>query len=134
MAIIAWIVKNRKLSLVLLVAGLLANCSIAQKPLKIKDYMTEYGESIFKRQNQATQQFMLLEEDLSLTEQERFSEAELRMYNACHLLNEAASREMEGKKISIYFQGLVRNSLKACDESVKNMELMLKNTVLQQIN
>jgi hypothetical protein len=134
LAIIAWIVKNRKISLVLLATGLLASCSIAQKPLKIKDYMAEYGESIFKRQNLVTQQFMLLEDDLSVTEQERLSEAELQMYSACRLLNEAANREMEGKKISIYFQGQVRNSLKACDKSVKNMELIISNTVLQPID
>ena len=92
MATIAWIVKNRKLSLVLLAAGLLTNCSVVRKPLKIKDDMTEYGELIYKRQNQAIQELILLEEDLDLTGQTKLSETELKMYRACHLLNEAARR------------------------------------------
>ncbi len=134
MAISALIEKRKKNFLVLLATGLLASCSIAQKPLRIKENMSKYAESIFKRQNLATQQFILLEEDLTPAEQERLSETEMQMFSACRLLNEAANLEMEGKKISFYFQGLIKNSLKECDDSVKKMELLLKNTVPQQLD
>ncbi len=128
MAINDWIKKCKKFLLALVIMILLVNCTIVQKPFKFKDHAVEYAESIFRRQNQATQQVMiLLEDDLTTEEEERLSEAELQMYKACHLLNEAANREMEGKNISVYFQGQVKLSFKACDESVKNMESILRN-------
>lgn len=127
MAINNWVKKSRKYVLVLVTISVLASCTLAKKPFQFKDHAVEYAESIFRRQNQATQQVMLLlEEDLSLEQEERLSEAELQMYDACHLLNKAANHEMEGKKISLYFQGQVKHSFDACDDSIKNIESVLR--------
>ncbi len=117
----------QKILLGLVVSLLLVGCTVVKRPFKYKDHTIEYAESIFRRQNQATQQVMLvLEEEPTDDEEERLSVAELQMYDACQLLNEAANREMEGKAISLYFQGQVKHSFKACDESVKNMESVLR--------
>ena len=68
---------------------------------------------------------MLSEEDMTLADEEIIYQAELQMYDACHLLNEYANREKEEKKSSIFFRNRLRNSLKICEESVKNMDFIL---------
>ncbi len=68
---------------------------------------------------------MLSEEDMTSADEEIIFQAELQMHDACHLLNEYANREMEGKGMSVFFRRRVKNSLKTCDESVKNMESVL---------
>ena len=72
---------------------------------------------------------MMSEEDMTLADEEIIFQVELQMYDACHLLNEYADREMEGKGMSVFFRTQVKNSLNTCEESVKNME-----SVLMEIN
>ncbi|MCK5190675.1 MAG: hypothetical protein KAR12_11540 [Methylococcales bacterium] len=94
--------------------------------MKSTESISEYAELLFKQQNRLTQQVMMLsEEDISPEEEEKISQAELQMHDACHLLNEYANREMEGKGMSVFFRRRLKNSLKACEESVNNMEAVL---------
>jgi len=94
--------------------------------LELKGDAIEYAELLYKRQNQVTLEvMMLLEEELTLAEEDRLSDAELQLHNKCQLLNEMAVYEMRGKDVSFYFQGKVQRSFKACDESVKNLESIL---------
>jgi len=106
---------------------LLTSCSYIHKPLQLKGDVIEYAETLFKRQNQVTLEvMMLLEEELTLAEEDRLSDAELQLHDKCQLLNEMAVYEMSGEEVSYYFQGQVQRSFKACDESVKNLEFILK--------
>mgnify|MGYP000701022870 CR=1 FL=1 len=125
---IALITKNQKYFYIALIMPVfLASCTLVKKPFELKEHAVEYAEALFKRQNQATQRvMMLLEEDITLAEEESLSEAELQMYDDCQLLNEVANREIEGKAVSLYFQRQVQNSFEGCDDSVKNMEQLLK--------
>ena len=124
-------VKNIKYSfhyyiLALLVFFLLSGCSITRDVLNSKERISVYAESLFKRQNILTQQLMMLsEEDVSLADEEILYQAELLMHDACHLLNEYANREMEGRKMSVFFRRRVKNSFKTCEEGVENMESVL---------
>jgi len=112
---------------VLFIFLLLTSCSYMQKPLELKGDTIEYAEALFKRQNQVTLEvMMLLEEELTLAEENRLSDAELQLHDKCQLLNEMAVYEMSGKEVSYYFQGQVQRSFKVCDESVKNLEFILK--------
>lgn len=127
-----WMVKQIKFYfqyflLVLLVFFLLlSGCSITREALNTKERITVYAESLFKRQNLLTQQLMMLsEEDMSLADEEILSQAELQMYDACHLLNEYANREIEGRKMSVFFRRRVKNSLNTCEDGIKNMESVL---------
>ena len=72
---------------------------------------------------------MLSDEEMTLADEEIIFQAELQMHDACHLLNEYANREMEERAMSVFFRRRVKNSLKTCEESVKNME-----SVLMEIN
>ena len=128
LAIITWKIKiKKKFFFVLLISSLIISCSVAKKPFELKKKAAKYAESIYNRQNKATQQIIILSEEyISVTEEESLSVAELQMYEACYLLNEAANLEMEGKKINLYLQKQVRESLKGCDNSVDKMEVILK--------
>lgn len=124
----AWTAKKLKKGLLtLLILNYLASCSIVEKPFKLKEAETEYAESLFLRQNKATQQvMMLLEENITLDEEQQLSDAELQMYEDCHLLNEVAILEMEGRVVSLYFKQQVQRSLKVCDVAITKMESLLR--------
>lgn len=115
---------------VILVALLLTSCTYVQKPLDLKEEEIEYAEDLFKRQNQVTlQAMMLFEDELSIAEEDRLSEAELQMHDQCRWLNDAANHEIAGKKIDIFFQRQVQKSLKPCEMSVQKVE-----SILEQLN
>ena len=122
-----WMVTKIKYCLIpLLVFFLLSGCSITRNVLNTKERISVYAEALFKRQNNLTQQLMLLsDEDMTLADEEIIFQAELKMHDGCQLLNEYANREMEGKKMNVFFRRRVKNSFKACEEGVKNMESVL---------
>jgi hypothetical protein len=122
-----WMITKIKYCLIpLLVFFLLSGCSISRNVLNSKERISVYAEALFKRQNILTQQLMLLsDEDMTLADEETVFQAELQMHDGCHLLNEYANREMEGKKMNVFFRRRVKNSFKACEEGVKNMESVL---------
>lgn len=68
---------------------------------------------------------MLLDDGVSVYDEDRLSAAELKMHEACYLLNEMARHEMKGETVSLYFKAQVTKSLTACDESVQNLEHIL---------
>jgi len=83
---------------------LLNACGLVEKTFKPNN-TAEYAELLFKRQNLLTQQLMMLfDEDFTEAEIDILSQAELEMHDACRLLNELANRELEGKKLSIFFK------------------------------
>ncbi len=89
--------------------------------------MIEYAEELFKKQNQVTYQvMMLLEDELSIADEDMLSLAELKMHDKCSLLNEMANYEMEGRKVSLYFKSQVKSSFKPCEQSLKEVELILQ--------
>jgi len=113
--------------LTLLISTLLVNCSVVKKPFAYKGKEIEYAESLFKRQNQVTQQVMiLLEDEIALDDEEMVSDAELKMHDACHLLNDIANRERNGEEMSLYYQRQAHSSFIGCDQAVKAMETILK--------
>lgn len=127
---IAWIKKCRYFYFLPFVC-LLASCSFVNKTFK-PDNTAEYAELLFKRQNAITQQvIMLFEYDLTEAEEDNISRAELAMHDACQLLNELARREVEGKKMSIFFKKQVQGSLDACDASVQRLEIILQDEGLK---
>ena len=121
----AWIVKYIKSYFSpFFISFLLVGCSSFGQSFKSTESISEYAELLFQRQNTLTQQVMMLsEEDVSQGE-EKIYQAELQMHDACHLLVEYANREIDGKKMSVFFRRRVKNSLDGCGESIKEMELI----------
>lgn len=115
---------------VLFVLVFLNGCSYTSAPLEFKGETVEYAEILFKRQNQATFSVMMkLEDELTLEVEGKLSIAELQMHEKCRLLNEMAMHEKSGEKVSLYFKAQVQQSFGACDESVKQLELILKQEI-----
>ncbi len=123
----AWIIKVKN-SLILfpLILLMLNSCTLVQQPFDFNQQLKDYAEALYKRQNQATQSLMvILEETLSIEDEEQLSDAELKMYDACHLLNEIVAYEVEGRFISLDFKRRVRNSFPDCEQSILDVELLI---------
>jgi len=126
---IAWIVKPiRCFFLLLMISILFSGCSLVGESVKSVENISNYAELLFKRQNFLTQQvMMLLEDDIAEVEDEKIYQAEDQMHEACHLLNEYANREIDGKGTSIFFRRLLQRSFDKCEEKVIQMDLILKD-------
>lgn len=106
--------------------GFLTGCSLFQDMWE-QDAISEYGESVFRRQNLVTSQVMMLSEsELSAQDSKKLQQAESKMQTDCKLLNEYATREMDKASIDLLFQKRVRDSIKGCDLSIQTMEATLK--------
>lgn len=113
---------------VLFVLVFLNGCSYTSAPLEFKGEAVEYAEILFKRQNQATfSVMMMLEDELALDVEDKLSIAELHMHEECRLLNEMAMHEKRREKVSLYFKTQVQQSFGTCEESVRQLELILKH-------
>ncbi len=88
------------------------------------DNLAIYAESVFRRQNSVTTTIMMLSED-ELTDDSQLNQAEMAMHEACRLLNEYSSREMEGESMGVLFRRKVKFSIKGCDESIHRVEEIL---------
>lgn len=105
---------------------LISGCSVFKIPLgqeKISQ-LREEAESIFRRQNTATSQVMILtldEEDSTLVE------AEQAMQDACAELNAYAVRLRDGLGDNLLQQQQVFNSLNECDAATKHLEVLLQS-------
>lgn len=126
---IALILKQiRYCFLPLIMSFLITGCSIVGESIKSKGNISIYAELLFKRQNLMTQQVMMLfEEDITESDDIKISLAEEQMHEACHLLNEYANREAEGKSSSLFFRRRLQKSFKDCEEKVIQLELVLKD-------
>ena len=90
------------------------------------DELEAYAESVFRRQNSITTTIMMQYED-ELPEDSQLNQAEMAMYEACKLLNEYSSREMDGEPMGVLFKRKVKASIKGCDESILKVEAILAN-------
>ncbi len=91
-----------------------------------QDILAAQGEAVFRRQNEMTSQVMLLSEtELSAPELQKLQQAEARMQQDCHLLNDYARREIEDESMDLSFQQQVKNSIQGCEASIQKIEATL---------
>ncbi len=88
------------------------------------DEIAKYAEAVFRRQNSITSRIMMSTDD-DLYNDLRLRQAEVAMYDACKLLNEYSSREMDGEPMGVIFKRKVKSSIEECDNSIKQVELIL---------
>jgi len=88
------------------------------------DELAAYAESVFRRQNSITSTIMMMSED-DIVDEKQLTQAEMKMYEACRLLNEYSSREMDGESMGVLFRRKVKFSIKGCDESIQKVEAIL---------
>jgi len=113
---------------VLLFSMLLTGCGTLVKPFQATDRIAEYAESLFMHQNALTQQLMMHYDESnnwSKNDETVVEQAELQMFDACQLLNEYANREIEGRKMNVFFKRRVKKSFAGCDDSIIRLEAIL---------
>lgn len=85
-----------------------------------------YAEAVFRRQNHATSEMMdLANEDGAILGYDTLLDAETAMRQACHALNDYASRMQSDQSGTLFQQGEVATSLRACDRATRRLEHLL---------
>jgi hypothetical protein len=112
--------------------SLLLGCSLFND-LLTQDALAEYGESVFRKQNLITSKIMLLSEsELSIENTQKLQQAESQMQQACRLLNEYATKEMDKANIDLLFRKQVKDSIKGCDLSIQQMGILLSQLGIEE--
>ncbi|SHE21577.1 hypothetical protein [methanotrophic endosymbiont of Bathymodiolus puteoserpentis (Logatchev)] len=119
--------KVIKFSVIIIAFLLFSGCAFIQDPLGQKkiEQLRQKAESIFKRQNIASSQVMILTMD---EENTILSDAELAMQEACAKLNAYVIRSMSSDNFSMVdflAQQQVIRSLDNCDAATKKLEALL---------
>ena len=91
---------------------------------------TNFGdqvESLFRRQNQASHQvMMLLLDDSENIDLEKIEQAEFSMLEACKPLNEFAILERDNQKISFSNKQKILRSIPVCEQKTETLEKLLQ--------
>ncbi len=83
-------------------------------------------ESLFRRQNHASHQvMMLLLEESENIDLEKIEQAELSMLKACKALNEFAILERDNQKISLSKKQKIISSIPVCEKKTATLEKLL---------
>jgi len=119
--------KVIKISVIINAFVLFAGCAFVQDPLGQKKMaqLRQNAESIFRRQNTATSQVMILTMD---EENSVLSGAELTMQEACAALNACVNRAISSDDflmLDFLAQQQVISSLDSCDAATKKLEALL---------
>jgi len=84
-------------------------------------------ESLFRRQNQASHQvMMLLLEESQNIDLEKIEQAELSMLEACKSLNEFAILERDNQKINLSKKQRILRSIPSCEQKTAALEKLLR--------
>ncbi|MFI3119135.1 MAG: hypothetical protein QX203_04075 [Methylococcaceae bacterium] len=89
---------------------------------------SSYAETVFRRQNSAISQLMMLSLD-ELENNNIYAEllaAEKSLQKACAPLNSYAEKHQEGESTSLLLSARVGKSINACDSATTTMEALLK--------
>ncbi len=120
--------KVIKISVIIASSVLFTGCVFIQDPLGQKKMVQirQYAESIFRRQNTATSQVMILTMD---EENSALSTAESTMQEACAELNAYVIRALSSDDflmLDFLAQHRVISSLDNCDAATKKLEALLQ--------
>ncbi len=89
-------------------------------------------ESLFRRQNLASHQvMMLLLEEPENIDLEKIEQAESSMLDACRPLNEFAILERDNQKISLSKKRKIISSVPICEQKTIALEKLLQNVLLE---
>ncbi|MCF7972012.1 MAG: hypothetical protein K9L22_12710 [Methylococcaceae bacterium] len=124
--------KVIKFSVIIITFALFTGCAFIQAPLGQKKMvqLRQNAESIFRRQNAASSQVMILTMD---EENGALSDAELIMQEACAALNAYVIRSISNDDflmLDFLAQQRVISSLDNCDEATKKLEALLQTPVV----
>ena len=93
----------------------------------LPDDFKEHVQDVFRRQNHATGEMMILmEEDIDPVSYEQLMEAEKKMLMACEPLNEYAVLKRDGLDADLILYQRAMSSAEDCEDSTGQMEALLE--------
>lgn len=104
----------------------LSGCMLLDAQQELDDF-SAYAEKVFLHQNAMTDQILEAADSLTSAQYTQLSQAELKMHDACQLLNEYAIRERDGLERGLLFRNRVRLSIRGCDESLVKVQQLLQS-------
>ncbi len=99
-------------------------------------HFAAYAEAVFRRQNHATSQMMLLSLEELEDKQvfEKLLGAEKSMQRACEALNAYAEQNQNGLSSNLLLRARAGKSVIACDEATKILENLLEDLDLAAVS
>lgn len=86
----------------------------------------QYTEAVFRRQNRASDQVIMLAEEVDQATYQTFAEAEEMMLEACRSLNEIAARQRDQESVGLTLKLEIAPTIDACDRATTRLETLLR--------
>lgn len=85
----------------------------------------QYTEAVFRRQNQASNQVIMLADEVDDATYTTLQEAEKQMLEACAPLNDYAVHERDQESASLSLKRSIPRTIDACDRATRHLETLL---------
>ncbi len=97
-----------------------------EKTMTIEEF-EQYTEAVFRRQNHASDQVIMLAEEVDQTTYQKLAEAEEKMLEACRPLNEIAARQRDQESVGLALKLEIAPTIDACDRATTRLETLLRS-------
>lgn len=97
----------------------------AEKTMTIEEF-EKYTEAVFRRQNRASNQVIMLAEEVDQPTYKKLSKAEEKMLEACGPLNEIAARHRDQESVGLMLKLEIAPTIDACDRATSRLETLLR--------
>ena len=97
----------------------------AEKTMTIEEF-TMYTEAVFRRQNKASNQVIMLAEEVDPATYQKLAEAEEQMLEACGPLNKIAARQRDQESVGLSLKLEIAPTIDACDRATTQLETLLR--------
>ena len=87
---------------------------------------SEYAESVFRRQNRASTQVIMLADAVDTATYSKLAAAERAMLEDCGPLNAIAARERDRQSVGLTLKLEIAPTIDACDRATQRLEAMLR--------
>ena len=90
------------------------------------DEFSKYTEAVFRRQNRASDQVIMLAEEMDPPTYQKLADAEEKMLEACRPLNEIAARQRDQESVGLTLKLEIAPAIDACDRATTRLETLLR--------
>ena len=97
-----------------------------EKTMTIEAF-SKYTEAVFRRQNRASDQVIMLAEEVDPPTYRKLTEAEKKMLEACRPLNEIAARQRDQESVGLKLKLEIAPTIDACDRAATRLETLLRS-------
>jgi RNA 3'-terminal phosphate cyclase len=124
---------GRKMMVLAVLTLLLQGCSTVtirtgdggEKTMTIEEFR-KYSEEVFRRQNRASDQVIMLSEEVDPATYQKLAETEEQMLEACGPLNEIAARQRDQESVGLSLKLEIAPTIDACDRATAHLEALLR--------